>query len=320
MTQTLHPAVSFSAEPECLTTLDITVLMGGPSSEREVSLNSGAAVADALKSVGHTVERCDISPDDLSALEHYADVVFIALHGTFGEDGEIQNILERRFINYTGSDAAASRLAMDKPSAKSAFVAAGVPTPRFDIVTRKRIDVAVSNWIPPVMVKPTDQGSSVDTVIARDTKTLHSVLDRLIAKYGRCMIEQYIDGPELTVGILDDEALPVLCIRTARGFYDYQAKYQDDDTEYVFDFGMSEALLANIRSMSLDAHQALGCRDFSRVDWMVDRRTMTPYCLEVNTIPGFTSHSLLPKAASRVGLSFADLCQRIVELAMDREG
>ena len=134
------------------------------------------------------------------------------------------------------------------------------------------------------------------------------------------MIEQYIRGPELTVGILGDEGLPVCQIRTRREFYDYQAKYVDDDTEYLFDIALPADLLGRIRDLSVKAHLALGCRDFSRVDWMVDARTLEPYVLEINTIPGFTSHSLLPKAAARVGISFDELCQRIAELGLARNG
>jgi len=138
------------------------------------------------------------------------------------------------------------------------------------------------------------------------------------ARYGRCLVEQYIDGVELTVGILGDQSLPSIQIRTRRRFYDYQAKYEDNDTEYLFDIDLPAALLEHIEAQSLAAHRSLGCRDFSRVDWMVDRQTLEPFVLEINTIPGFTDHSLLPKAAGRAGLSFAELCQRIVTMTCRR--
>jgi D-alanine-D-alanine ligase len=158
----------------------------------------------------------------------------------------------------------------------------------------------------------------VDTVIARDAVTLACELRRVTERYGRSLIEEYVQGLELTVGILGEQALPPIQIRTKRAFYDYQAKYQDDDTEYLFDIDLPQVVLEHVRALSLQAHEALGCRDFSRVDWIVDGRTHQPYALEVNTIPGFTSHSLLPKAAQQAGLSFAELCQQIVLLTCVR--
>lgn len=298
--------------------LKITVLSGGQSTEREVSLKSGRAVAEALRSLGHTVYLADINPDQLEALDLQVDMVFIALHGAFGEDGRLQQLLEDRGIIYCGSDARASALAMDKVAAKKRFVEAGVPTPRFDVVTPQRVDEALRFWSAPVVLKPVSEGSSVDCVIAPDQPTFVSELRRLADRYGQCLIEEYIKGPELTVGILGDEALPPIQIRTKRPFYNYEAKYLDNDTEYLFDVDLPAAVLDRIRSLSLKAHQSLGCRDFSRIDWMVDDRTHRPYALEANTIPGFTDHSLLPKAAQRAGLGFAELCQRIVTLTCQR--
>lgn len=298
--------------------LKITVLYGGPSSEREVSLKSGAAVASALESLGHDVHRVDLKPDDLSALDRPADMVFIALHGAFGEDGKLQAILEQRGIRYCGSGSAASALAMDKVAAKCRFIEWQVPTPAFDVVTADRIDRVLESRTPPVVVKPVAEGSSVDCCIAPDGASFRSLLAELTARYPRCLVEQYIKGVELTVGILGDEALPPIQIRTRRSFYDYQAKYIDNDTEYLFDIDLPKSVIERVQALSVRAHQALGCRDFSRVDWMIDGQTHEPYALEVNTIPGFTDHSLLPKAAGRVGLDFAALCQRIVDLACQR--
>lgn len=296
--------------------LKITVLSGGPSAEREVSLASGHNVSKALKALGHHVEVADIGPDDLHALDIPADVLFIALHGTFGEDGQLQRILDERGLRYCGSDAAASSLAMDKLATKARFVEAGIPTPRFDVVTPDRVRDVAQRWTTPVVIKPINQGSSVDCIIIDDRGMLQSELKRLTNRYSRCLIEEYIQGPELTVGILGNEALPPIQIRTRRQFFDYDAKYIDDDTEYLFDIDLPEVVLEHVKTLSLRAHQALGCRDFSRVDWMVDARTNETYALEVNTIPGFTEHSLLPKAAQRAGLSFAQLCQRIVDCSM----
>jgi D-alanine-D-alanine ligase len=160
----------------------------------------------------------------------------------------------------------------------------------------------------------------VDTYITRDTAAFHAALEQVADKYGTALVEQYVCGPELTVGVVGDRALPVCQIRTKREVYDYQAKYIDDDTEYLFDIDLPDKLLNRIQEMSIGAHRALGCRDFSRVDWMVDGRTLEPYVLEINTIPGFTSHSLLPKAAARAGISFSQLCQEIVELGLRRAG
>ncbi len=297
--------------------LDITVLSGGPGGEREVSLQSGRTVAEALSRLGHSVTVSDISPDDLSALDRPADFVFIALHGEFGEDGTLQAVLESRGIRYCGSGAAASRLAMHKVDAKRRCESAAIPTPRY-VHLRKGNAIAGLDGFPiPAVVKPVSSGSSVDITIARGPDGLKTAAAELLMKYGEALIERFVAGPELTVGILGDLALPVCEIRTKREFYDYQAKYFDDDTEYLFDLTLPSLLLDRVRALSLEAHQALGCRVFSRVDWRVDADCAEPFLLEVNTIPGFTTHSLLPKAAARVGIGFDELCQRIVELSLE---
>lgn len=299
-------------------TLSITVLAGGPSDEREVSLNSGQAVRDALLRRGHRVTMQDISPHDLSALDQSVDCVFIALHGTFGEDGQIQQILEGRGQRYCGSDSAASARAMDKVAAKKRFIQLGIPTPRFDVVRKPRIAEVAANWAPPVVVKPVRSGSSVDTHLVRERDGLASALRSVVTKHGDALIETYVRGLELTVGLLDGRVLPAIQICPKREFYDYQAKYIDDDTEYLFDIPLPAKVLERIAGLSAAAADALDCRDFCRVDWMVDAETHQPFALEINTIPGFTSHSLLPKAAARVGISFDELCQRIVQCAMRR--
>lgn len=300
-------------------TLTITVLAGGPGLEREVSLNSGRSVSRALSRLGHRVELGDISPADLSALDRACDIVFIALHGEFGEDGTLQAELDRRRIRYTGSGAAASRAAMNKVTAKELFRRAGVPTPAYRLVDRSTVRDPAS-FPCPAVVKPASSGSSVGTSIARDAATLQRAAARVVETYGSALIEAYVRGPELTVGILGDRALPPCEIRTPREFYDYEAKYVSDDTQYLFDIDLPDELLREVQVLSLRAHEALGCEVFSRVDWMIDRDSMRPFALEVNTIPGFTDHSLLPKAASRVGIDFDALCQRIVELSLERFG
>lgn len=298
--------------------LDVTVLAGGPSDEREVSLASGQCVAGALASLGHRVSMCDISPNDLSALDRPADIVFVALHGAFGEDGAVQSELERRRAPFTGCGAVASAVAMDKVKAKARFIEAGLPTPRFDLVRPGRVAEILQRWRLPVVVKPVSSGSSVDTHLVREAGRFRDAVSEVIKKHGEALLEELVEGPELTIGILGQRALPPIEIRTVREFYDYQAKYIDEDTEYRFDIDLPGCLLQRMQEMSLKAAAALGCRDFCRVDWMVDRVTHEPYILEINTIPGFTSHSLLPKAAARAGISFADLCQQIIELALAR--
>lgn len=298
--------------------LRITVLSGGPSSEREVSLKSGQAVAAALKSLGHEVCLADISPEDLSALGRPMDMVFIALHGAFGEDGQLQQILENRHIRYCGSGPQASAMAMDKAMTKTRWMQVGVPTPLFEVATPENVEQVLAQWTPPAVVKPLCEGSSVDCVIVYEGQNLATPIRKEIEVYGRCMVERFVKGAELTVGVLDNEALPPIQIRPKREFYNYQAKYLDNDTEYLFNIDLPAPLLKEICDLSVRAHQSLGCRDFSRVDWIVEESTGRPFALEVNTIPGFTDHSLLPKAAQKAGLSFAQLCQRIVELTCQR--
>lgn len=299
--------------------LAITVLAGGPSGEREVSLRSGKTVAAALESLGHSVYLEDIGPDNLGALARNVDCVFIALHGRFGEDGQVQEILERRQIPYCGSPSDACSLAMNKYLCKKKFEAISLPTPRYTVATPQTVREAMACWSLPVFVKPVKEGSSLNCHLVRDFGQFRPAVDSVLAGYGDAMIEEYIPGREITIGVLGEQALSPIEIRTRRDFYDYQAKYVDDDTEYVFDIDLPEDLLDHMMRMSVEAHMGMGCRDFSRADWRVDTSRMQPYLLEVNVIPGFTNHSLLPKAAARDGLSFPYLCQYIVDMAMRRK-
>ena len=298
--------------------LAVTVLCGGPSGEREISLQSGEAVAKALNSRGHKVVCADIGPGDLSALDREVDCVFVALHGRFGEDGQVQAAMEERGVCYAGSGPQSCALAMNKARAKAKFAELGLPTPEYKVATSDCVDQAVRGWTLPVVVKPVKEGSSLFCHIVRSADRLRPTVERVLADYPECLIEAYVPGREITVGILGSQALPPLEIRTSREFYDYKAKYVDEDTDYVFDIDLPEALLTRIGEMSLAAHRGLGCRDFSRVDWRVDDDRLEPFLLEVNVIPGLTSHSLLPKAAGQVGLSMADMCQQIIDLALAR--
>ncbi|HDZ20568.1 hypothetical protein LCGC14_0512930 [marine sediment metagenome] len=304
-------------------TLDVTVLMGGPSSERDISLLSGEAIASALEGCGHKVTRADISPMDVSALEREGiEVVFIALHGQFGESGEVQELCKRRGLTYTGSGPQASRLGMDKAASKQIFKRAGLVTPDWMIIEQFHSPQTYRTWLeelpPPVVVKPVNGGSSVDITIAANDAERDAAMDSVLEQYGRVMIERLVSGRELTVGILGDEALPVLEIVPARAFYDKTAKYDDDaGTEYIFDHALSDEIVQQVQTAAMKAHSVLDCRDLSRVDFILDSDNI-PQVLEINTIPGFTSHSLVPMAAAKVGIRFEQLVDRIVTLALER--
>lgn len=304
--------------------LDVLVLMGGPSTERAVSLVSGAAVADALAAAGHRVRRADIRPEDTTALDGLRpDVVFIAMHGAFGEDGQVQALCERRGLPYVGSSAQACALAMDKSASKYAYCGAGLHTAEWTVIeaahdaaTRRRLLDSIGT---PCVLKPVDGGSSVDVHILREGGIPAEAVDDLLVKYGRFMIERFVAGRELTVGVLGDRALPVIEIRPKSAFYDYHAKYEADTTEYLFEHGLPDEAAARLQAAALAAHRALGCRDLSRTDFLLDAAGV-PWVLETNAIPGFTSHSLLPKAAARVGIDFARLCEELLHMALQRAG
>ncbi len=313
---------------------NIVVLMGGISPEREVSLRSGSAVAKALTEAGFNVSCIDVKDEKIEELEHMEiDVAFIALHGYFGEDGGVQELLESKGILYTGSGINASKLAMDKLATKKRFISAGLTTPSYITVTEFQefveIEQEVNKLGLPVVLKPTRNGSSIGISIIKDIKNLKTGLEKAFEFGYELLIEKYIKGRELTVGILDDKALPIIEIKPAVEFYNYDAKYKDNRTEYLIVKPNSERnandLLNNIeflplsayneaQELALNAHKVLGCRGFSRVDMLMDNAGKF-YLLEVNTIPGFTEKSLLPKAAKAAGISFPLLCKKITEIA-----
>jgi len=309
-----------SVRPKVLT---VGVLMGGASRERPVSLESGRAVADALRTLGHEVRPLDVRPGDVTAdLVAGLDVAFLALHGRWGEDGGIQEELQALGACYTFSGPEASRLAMDKVRAKERFAEAGIPTPAFRRADPGREDVlreALERLGPDLVVKPVADGSSLGIGMADSWDSLCRAAREVWSAGDPALVERRIAGREFTVGVLGDEALPVIEIRTPGGWYDYHYKYESEKTQYVFDHGLPAALEKRMVKASLGAHRALGCRDLSRVDLMLSPQG-EPQVLEINTIPGFTSHSLVPKAAARAGLSFPELCRRIVAMARKRSG
>jgi D-alanine-D-alanine ligase len=295
--------------------LNITVMLGGPGAEREVSLQSGAAVVAALRSLGHQVQELDPQVPPW-ALPPATDVVFLALHGTYGEDGTVQRQLEDLGIPYTGCGPEASRLAFDKVAAKEQFHRAGVPTAPY-LVLDSALTPWPKGWQPPLVVKPVCQGSSVGLQFVREIEHWTCALQEALRHDSRVLVEEQIVGREVTVGILDDRALPVVEVRPRTGVYDFASKYTRGATDYSCPAAFDPATGRRIQEAALGAFRALGGRDYGRVDLMV-RPEGSPVVLEVNTLPGMTETSLLPKAAAAAGLAYAALCQRMIELALRR--
>jgi D-alanine-D-alanine ligase len=296
-------------------TLEIVVMLGGPSAEREVSLRSGAAVVQALRSLGHSVTELDPRTPDWT-LPPQTDLVFLALHGTYGEDGTVQRRLEELQVPYTGCDPEASRIAFDKHLTKLRCVAVGVPTARFTLVESADASWPMG-WNPPVVLKPVRQGSSVGLQFVERVADWSRGLAEAFRFDSQILVEEKITGRETTVGILGSEPLPIVEVRPKTGVYDYQSKYTSGATEYLCPAPFEDADTARIQAAAVAAFQAIGGRDYARVDVMV-RANGEPVVLEVNTLPGMTETSLLPKAAAAAGLGYAGLCQEMVELALRR--
>ena len=299
--------------------MKVTVLRGGPSAEREVSLVSGKAVADGLRQMGHDVFESDISPAELSGLDRPCDVIFPVLHGQFGESGELQEILEARGLPFVGSGSKASRLGMDKVATKRAWEAAGLPTPPYRVVTRAEPIPEIEGSC---VVKAIDSGSSIDVYLckapAEAPAEARAAIETLLAKHGKALIEKFISGPELTVGLLEEQPLAPIRIVPKREFFDFEAKYKASDTEHRFDTGLPAALIERCRELARRANEVVGARDLARIDIMIDQHTQEPYLLEINTLPGFTSKSLLPEAAKHAGIDFGPLVDRLARRAFDR--
>jgi len=298
--------------------LKVAVLAGGIGTERQVSLQSGECVTQALKGAGVNVICADIAPDHLSILDDKSvDVFFIALHGEFGEDGQLQQILEDKSLFYTGSGPAASRLAFDKLAAKKAFTQAGIDTPKV-VEFNKNVDTRqleqLLQFADKYVVKPVRQGSSFGVSIANDVAEAIAAAQKNASTLGDCVIEEFIPGREITVGILCGKALPIIEIRPKENFYNYMAKYIDEQTEFLFGTIDDASIRAKIEKIALQCFYVLGCQHFGRVDFILGDDGKI-YALEVNSIPGLTAHSLLPKAAAKAGISVGELCLEIIEEA-----
>lgn len=301
--------------------------MGGPSSEREISLKSGKAVLDSLREIGMDAVGVDIKTDNvednINLLRSFdLNCVFIALHGRFGEDGKIQKILDGLKIPYTGSGPKASGSAMDKLDSHEIFKANRLNVPGYKMLDKKtfRLDPAVLDAALhlPLAIKPVTGGSSIGLSIVTKEEDLKGAIELAFNYDDRVIVEEYIKGRELTVGILDDLALPVIEIIPKKLFFDFEAKYQAGMTEYIVPAKLKDDIREKVQNAGLSAHKLLGCYGCSRVDIILSEDNI-PFVLEVNTIPGFTSTSLLPKAAKAAGLDFSRLCLKLLELGIKRQ-
>ena len=293
--------------------MHVLVLMGGPDAEREVSLKSGGQVVAALRRGGARVEERVIDRPGLDELRGMpGEVVFPVLHGPWGEGGPLQELLVADGRPFVGCLPAAARLAMDKPASKKAVAEVGVPTPASQVVTEGE-PVTLE---PPLVLKPCDDGSSVDLRVCLTRADVDRERPGLHARRPRLMAESFIRGREMTVGMLEDRTLPIIEIRPKSGLYDYEAKYLRDDTEYLIDPDLPPGVAEAMRDFARKAWRRLGLRDVARVDFLLDERG--PWFLEANTMPGMTDHSLVPKAAAHVGLPMERLTTLLAERAMAR--
>ena len=295
------------------------VLAGGPDRERPVSFMSGQEVAGALRQAGHDVVEFDINPSDLEALDWFVgwpgDVIFPVFHGPWGEGGGLQQILDERRLPYVGSRTQAARKGMDKCQTKQVLVENKLPTPAFEKLARNE----QSAIEPPVVVKAICEGSSFELAICHDASDVEIAAADLFQRHEHLLFEEFVAGRELTVGVIGAVgepalALPPIQIVPATSYYDYEAKYSRDDTQYLFEIDLPSKVLAEVTAQALLVHEAVGCRHLSRVDFIADEAERL-WVLEINTLPGFTRHSLLPKAAWQAGISMEELVDRLVQWA-----
>lgn len=299
-----------------LTGKKIAVLKGGPGSERAVSLATGAGVAKALRSLGAVVTEVDVAPDNF-VLPNDTELAFIAIHGTFGEDGQVQRILEERGVPYTGENAEGSWFAFDKITSKEKFTRHAVNTPRWEVVRagqRPTLEL-------PYVIKAPRQGSTVGVYIVKTEAEVTAALFGAAGYDKELLVEQFIPGRELTIGVLGDLALPLLEIIPKSGFYDFNNKYPflnpqgGGGAQHVCPAAVADELAGKIQDLALFATRSLGLKVYSRVDVMLSERDQ-PFVLEINTIPGMTEASLLPEAAAVAGITYPQLCARIIELSL----
>ncbi len=303
-----------------LTDKKIGVLMGGISSEREVSLRSGSAVFNALKKLGYNAVAIDAASNICEVLKkEKIDIAFLVLHGGWGEDGSIQGLLEVMGISYTGSDVISSAIAMNKAVSKKIFLYHRIPVPPFIVLDKKAVSYQLSaiSFEMPWVVKPVCEGSSVGVSIVKDKGQFESALKTGFSCGSEIIIEKYIEGREVHIGILNDRALGGVEVKTSLEFYSYEAKYTAGLTEYILPSQIDEAVYMKAKDMALSANRALGCSGATRVDLRIDKDG-NPYVLEVNTIPGMTETSLLPKIAKEAGLDFPALVEEILKDAIER--
>ncbi len=301
----------------------VVVLMGGPSPEHEVSISSGNNIVENLDQARFEVSPMVVGKDGsfpvpLDQLSQF-DVAFLALHGPFGEDGTIQAILEQVKLPYTGSAVAASRLGMDKIASKILFLMKGIPTPEFKVVGKEEELTKIAQLYGyPLVVKPSNQGSSVGVSIVRDPSKLATAFASA-SRFGSVIAERYIKGREIQSGILGDEPLPLIEISSKKEFFDYEAKYSSGLAEETTPALLDKEVTEEIKKLGLQAFRALGCRGFGRVDLFLQEDGEI-FVSEVNTIPGLTENSLFPKEAAAAGIAFPELLERIIDLALKNEG
>jgi D-alanine-D-alanine ligase len=309
-----------------ITTKRIGVLMGGESSERDISIRSGLAIYQGLQELGYNAVPIDISKDIVNTLKkEKIKLAFLALHGGIGENGAIQGMLEVLGIQYTGSGVLASALAMDKEVSKKIFIYHGLPVAPFSVISRKSkvksqktadFQLPAVDFSLPWVVKPVEEGSSIGVSMVKEEKDLSSALEKAFSLGQRVMIEKFITGKEIHIGVLGHKVLGGVEVRPSLEFYNYEAKYTSGLTDYIIPPEIDETTYERAKDVALKAHMALGCSGASRVDLRIDESSNVPNILEVNTLPGMTTTSLLPKIAKSAGLSFNNLIEEIIRLAL----